>query len=109
MTRADRGGKDLAFAETIGFCQYHPTFMDWDGTTPTLTALEICPCARGSSTSNSPQNRTPSIFKNFPHQNAALSAEAAFKDGRKLKSITFIINERPIRIAIVRACQNVVI
>ena len=108
MTRADRGGKDLAFAETIGFCQYHPTFMDC-GTAPTLTALEICPCARGSSTSNSPQNRTPSIFKNFPHQNAALSAEAAFKDGRKIKSITFIIDEKPIRIAIVRACQNVVI
>jgi len=79
------------------------------GTAPTLTALEICPCARGSSTSNSPQSRTPSIFKNFPHQNAALSAEAAFKDGRKIKSITFIIDEKPIRIAIVRACQNVVI
>ena len=38
-----------------------------------------------------------------------LTAEAAFKDGRKIKSITFIIDEKPIRIAIVRACQNVVI
>ena len=66
MTRADRGGKDLAFAEAIGFCQYRPTFMDWDGTAPTLTALEICPlCAR---LLHSPQRRTPSIFKNFPHR-----------------------------------------
>ena len=47
MTRADRGGKDLAFAKPIGFCQCCPTFMDWDGTAPTLAALDICPlCAR---------------------------------------------------------------
>ena len=51
-------------------------------------------------------------LQKFSTQNAALSAEAAFKDGRKIKSITFIIDDwadQPFRIAIVRACQNVVI
>ena len=66
MTRADRGGKGLAFAEAIGFCQYRPTFTDWDGTAPTLTTLEICPfCAR---LLHSPQCLTPSIVKNVPHR-----------------------------------------
>ena len=48
-------------------------------------------------------------LQKFSTQNAALSAEAAFKNGRKIKSITFIIDEKPFRIAILRACQNVVI
>ena len=67
--------------------------MDWDGTASTLTALEICPlCAR---LLLSPQRCAPSIFKNVPHRTQHSWAEAAFKDGRKIKSITFIIDENP--------------
>ena len=38
-------------------------------------------------------------LQKFSTQNAALSAEAAFKDGRKIKSITFIIDENPMPVA----------
>ena len=48
-----------------------------------------------------PLTATPHSFdpQKFSTQNAALSAEAAFKNGRKIKSITFIIDENPMPVA----------